>query len=52
MVEFASMGLSRHRVVEASWKAKEIIGEDINLTPVNYTINSKISRGFVIRAYK
>lgn len=52
MIEFASMGLSRHRVVEASWKAKEIIGEDINLTPVNYTINSKISRGFVIRAYK
>lgn len=52
MLDFAVMGLSRHRVVEATWKVKDILGDDSKISFVNYTINSKISRGFVIRAYK
>jgi hypothetical protein len=52
MVEFSTMGLSRHRVVEATWRIKEILGDDSKIGFVNYTINSKVSRGFVVRAYK
>ncbi|MEJ5168438.1 MAG: hypothetical protein WHU93_04670 [Arcobacteraceae bacterium] len=52
MVEFSAMGLSRHRVVEATWRIKEILGDDSKIGFVNYTINSKVSRGFVVRAYK
>lgn len=51
-LDFATMGLSRHRVVEATWKIKQLLGEKTNVVPVNYTIYSKVSRGFVIRAYK
>ncbi|QOG12499.1 hypothetical protein [Arcobacter sp. FWKO B] len=51
-LDFATMGLSRHRVVEATWKIKQTLGENTNVIPVNYTIYSKVSRGFVIRAYK
>lgn len=52
MVEFSAMGLSRHRVVEATWRIKEILGDESKIGFVNYTINSKVSRGFVVRAYK
>ena len=52
LTNYAVNGLSRKRVVEASWKIKDILGKDINLVPVNYTITSEVSRGFVIRAHK
>ena len=52
LTQYALKGLSRKRVVEASWKIKEALGKDVNLVPVNYTITSKVSRGFVIRAHK
>ena len=52
LTQYALMGLSRKRVVEASWRIKETLGHSTVLMPVNFNINSKVSRGFVIRAYK
>lgn len=50
--EYMLRGLSRERVLETSWKIKEILGEDIVLTPTNYFVKSKdANKGVLIRAY-
>jgi hypothetical protein len=50
--EYMLRGLSRERVLEVSWKIKEILGEDIVLTPTNYYVKSKENnKGVLIRAY-
>jgi len=50
--EYMLRGLSRQRVLEVSWKIKEILGEDIVLTPTNYYVKSKENnKGVLIRAY-
>ncbi|MGK0255904.1 MAG: hypothetical protein ACI81I_000512 [Arcobacteraceae bacterium] len=50
--KYSQVGLSRQRVVEASWLIKEYIGENENIAVVNYTLHSKNQKGFVVRAYK
>lgn len=50
--EYMLRGLSRQRVLEVSWKIKDILGEDIVLTPTNYYVKSKENnKGVLIRAY-
>jgi len=50
--KYSQIGLSRQRVIEASWVIKEYIGEYKNIKTVNYTVNAKDKKGFVVRAYK
>lgn len=51
--EFAQYGLSRKRVIEATWAVKKYLGDDVKIQTVNYTaISKKGKKGFVIRAYR
>ncbi len=50
---FAQLGLSRQRVIEATWGIKGYLGTQTNIKVVNYTIVSKKKyKGFIVRAYK
>lgn len=50
--EYMFRGLSRERVLETSWEIKEILGEDVILTPTNYYVKSKKNnKGVIIKAY-
>lgn len=50
--EFIYRGLGRQRVLEITWNIKEILGEDIIITPTNYYVKSqKNNRGFLLKAY-
>ncbi len=50
--EYMLRGLSRQRVLEVSWSIKDILGEDIVLTPTNYYVKSKENnKGVLVRAY-
>jgi len=50
---FSNIGLSRFRVIEASWLITQITKEEARFSPVNYTIHSKKNnRGVVIRVFK
>lgn len=50
--EYMFRGLSRERVLETSWQIKEILGEDVILTPTNYYVTSKKNnKGIIIKAY-
>ncbi len=50
--EYMLRGLSRQRVLEVSWEIKDILGEDIILTPTNYYVKSKENnKGVLVRAY-
>lgn len=50
--KFTKVGLSRKRVVEATWQVKKYAPKNANVNAVNYTITQKDKRGFVVRAYK
>ncbi len=51
--QLSQLGLSRKRVIEATWNIKQYLGEDVTLKVVNYTITSQRKyKGFVIRAYR
>lgn len=50
--KYSQIGLSRQRVIEATWLIRQHLGKHKNITTVNYTVNSKDKKGFVIRAYK
>ena len=50
--KYSQIGLSRQRVIEASWVVREYIGDYKNIKTVNYTINTTNKKGFVVRAYK
>ncbi|MGB5868281.1 MAG: hypothetical protein WBG69_10455 [Arcobacteraceae bacterium] len=50
--KYSQIGLSRQRVIEASWLVKEYIGDYKNIKTVNYTVHTKDKKGFVVRAYK
>jgi len=52
LAKYSQIGLSRQRVIEASWLVKRYIGNYDQIRAVNYTLNSKSNRGFVVRAYK
>lgn len=49
--KYSQIGLSRQRVIEASWLIKEHIGNYSDIKTVNYTIHSQNKKGFVVRAY-
>lgn len=50
--KYSQIGLSRQRVIEASWIIKEYIGSFQNIKTVNYSVHTKDKKGFVVRAYK
>lgn len=50
--KYSQIGLSRQRVIEASWVIREYIGDYKNIKTVNYTITTSNKKGFVVRAYK
>jgi len=50
--KYSQIGLSRQRVIEASWAIREYIGDYKNIKTVNYTVKSKNKKGFVVRAYQ
>jgi len=52
LAKYAQTGLSRARVIEATWAVREHLGKKVVIAPVNYTITKKNKRGFVIKAYK
>ncbi|MGB3751717.1 MAG: hypothetical protein WA945_09125 [Arcobacteraceae bacterium] len=52
LAKYSQIGLSRQRVIEASWLIKKHIGNYDQIKAVNYTLNSKNNKGFVVRAYK
>ena len=45
-------GLSRKRVLEASWHVKKRLGKEAIITYVNYIADTADKRGFTIRAYR
>ncbi|WP_428023458.1 hypothetical protein [Arcobacter sp.] len=45
-------GLSRKRVLEASWQVKDKLGNEAIITYVNYIADTADKRGFTIRAYR
>ena len=50
--KYALRGLSRDRVLELTWKIKQMDNKDIVLTPTNYFVESqKNNRGVIIKAY-
>ena len=50
--KYAQTGLSRQRVIEASWVVRQHLGKKAVVDTVNYTITKKHKRGFVVKAYK
>lgn len=51
--EYMFRGLSRERVLEVTWQIKDILGQDVVLTPTNYYVKSKENnKGVIIRAYR
>ncbi|MGM0518029.1 MAG: hypothetical protein ACQERD_00130 [Campylobacterota bacterium] len=50
--KYALRGLSRDRVLELTWKIKQISGKNTILTPTNYFVESNSdSTGVIIKAY-
>ncbi len=50
--KYAQHGLSKQRVIEASWVIRQYLGKQVQVDSVNYTITQKNKRGFVVKAYK
>jgi len=50
--KYAQTGLSKQRVIEASWVVRQHLGKKAIIDPVNYIITKKNKRGFVVKAYK
>ncbi|UTJ07157.1 hypothetical protein [Arcobacter roscoffensis] len=50
--KYALRGLSRDRVLELTWNIRQIVGQELVLTPTNYFVESqKSNRGIIIKAY-
>lgn len=50
--KYALRGLSRDRVLELTWNIRQIVGQELILTPTNYFVESqKNNRGIIIKAY-
>ena len=49
---YTQIGLSRQRVIEASWIIKKHLGSFVKIDTVNYSVTLKNRRGFIVRAYK
>lgn len=49
--KYVQIGLSRQRVIEVTWLAKQHLPKYTPIGAVNYTVYSNNKRGFVIRAY-
>jgi len=49
--KYVQIGLSRQRVIEVTWLAREYLKKGTKIKPVNYTVHNNNRRGFVIRAY-
>ena len=52
LAKYSQIGLSRQRVIEASWLVRKHLGNYKHIKAVNYTLNAKDKKGFVVRAYK
>jgi len=50
--DYLMEGLSRKRVLEASWHVKKQLGKEAIITYVNYIADTADKRGFTIRAYR
>lgn len=50
--DYLMEGLSRKRVLEASWHVKKKLGKEAIITYVNYIADTADKRGFTIRAYR
>ncbi|WP_375722968.1 hypothetical protein LXN10_10470 [Arcobacter sp. KX21116] len=50
--DYLMEGLSRKRVLEASWHVKKRLGKEAIITYVNYIADTADKRGFTIRAYR
>jgi len=46
--KYSQIGLSRQRVIEASWLLKKYLGDYRNIKTVNYTVNAKDKKGFIV----
>ncbi|ADG92981.1 hypothetical protein Arnit_1323 [Arcobacter nitrofigilis DSM 7299] len=52
MREYIVRGFSRERVLETSFYIRDVLKDDVILTPVNYYVTSKkVSKGVIIKAY-
>lgn len=49
--EFLTQGLARTRVLEAAWLVKNVLGEKVLVTYVNYIAETADKRGITVRAY-
>ncbi|WP_419768752.1 hypothetical protein [Arcobacter sp.] len=50
--EYIIRGFSRQRVLETSFYIRDVLKDDVILTPVNYYVKSKkLSKGIIIKAY-
>ena len=49
--EYLTQGLARTRVLEAAWLVKEVLGEKVLISYVNYIAQTESKRGITIRAY-
>ncbi len=49
--KYVQIGLSRQRVIETTWLAKQYLPKYAIINPVNYNLYNNDKRGFVIRAY-
>lgn len=49
--KYVQIGLSRQRVIEVTWLARQYLPKNTPIGAVNYTVYSNNKRGFVIRAY-
>jgi hypothetical protein len=50
--KYAQHGLSKQRVIEASWVIRQHLGRQVQVDSVNYTITKNNKRGFVVKSYK
>jgi hypothetical protein len=50
--KYAQHGLSKQRVIEASWAIRQHLGKQAQVDSVNYTITKRNKRGFVVKAYR
>ncbi len=52
MREYIVRGFSRERVLETSFYIRDVLKDDVILTPVNYyVVSKKVSKGVIIKAY-
>ena len=52
ITHFAQIGLAQKRVSEAVWELKDMVSKNVSIQVVNYSVESKKEKGFIVRAYK